>query len=213
MPICEALTSDTLRKLICVPRGTFKSSIGAVAYPIWLLMRNPNLRILIDSELFGNSVTYLNEIKNLILSRKFKAIFGDWMPTNEQQKKLGYSWSDSEITIATRQIIKKEPSISVGGVGTTKVGQHFDVIIGDDYNSPKNSGSKEQRDKVIDHFKYNQSILDPGGIYVIIGTRYSEDDLIGWILKNELNLTLDDLYKQNKSRGMYELNPRGLLGG
>lgn len=212
-PMCSLLERpDIYRKLLTVPRGTFKSSVGAVSYPIWRLIKNPNLRILIDSELFGNSVTYLNEIKNKVMTPHFKAIFGDWMPTNEQQKRLGYSWSDSEITIRTRNQIKKEPSISVGGVGTTKVGQHYDLIIGDDYNSPKNSATKEQRDKVIDHFKYNQSILDPGGEYVIIGTRYSEDDLIGWILKNELNLTLDELYKQNKQNGIYTLEPKGLLG-
>jgi len=59
-------------------------------------------------------------------------------------------------------------------------------IIGDDYNSKNNSNTKEKCLKIIDHYKYNLNILDTTGTYVIIGTRYSENDLIGWILRDQL---------------------------
>src|ERR1700754_2638187 len=68
LPMIRCLESPTLRKMPCVPRGTLKSSIGSVAYPMWLLMRNPDLRILIDSEVYGNSTTYLREIKGIMQS-------------------------------------------------------------------------------------------------------------------------------------------------
>jgi hypothetical protein len=205
-PIVSVLENNNKRKMICVPRGTFKSSIGAIAYPIWLLMRNPDLRILIDSELYGNSVTYLNATKNLMLSAEFVDLFGNWMPTPDQQKKLGFSWNDSEITISKRTKVYKEPSISCGGIGTTKVGQHYDVIIGDDYNSPANTATLEQRKKVIDHYQYNQSILETDGIYAIIGTRYHEEDIIGWVIKNQLGFkSLEEFKKQPKLNGVYNL--------
>ena len=85
-------------------------------------------------------------------------------------------------------LFRSEASITVGGVGTTKVGQHFSLVVGDDYNSPANSKTPEMAQKVIDHYKYNLSILEPGGTYVIIGTRYSENDLIGYILREQLKL-------------------------
>ena len=66
------------------------------------------------------------------------------------------------------------------------MGQHYDVIIGDDYNSDKNSANPEQRKKVVDHYRMNLSILEPEGIYVIVGTRYAADDVIGHILTNEV---------------------------
>lgn len=175
--VINALESKVTRKLICMPRGSLKSSIACVAYPIWLLVNNYNLRILIDSELYTNSKTFLREIKQHLESDNFKAIFG---PT------MGNTWNESEIIIRQRSKGFKEASITVGGVGTTKVGQHYDVIIGDDYCSSKNMNSPENAKKVIDHYRYNTSILEPGGIYVIIGTRYSELDLIGHILKNEI---------------------------
>jgi len=42
------------------------------------------------------------------------------------------------------------------------------------------------RKKVINHFKMNTAILEPDGTYVIVGTRYAVDDVIGFILENEV---------------------------
>jgi hypothetical protein len=47
-PMIETLEAPTTRKLIVMPRGSLKSSICSIAYPIWQLMKNPNERILID---------------------------------------------------------------------------------------------------------------------------------------------------------------------
>lgn len=174
--IIGTLESDSRRKLICVPRGCLKSSIACVAFPIWLLINNPNLRILIDSELYTNSSTFLREIKGHLESNQFQMLFGKW------KSKV---WNESEIVISKRTRNLKEASITVGGIGTQKTGQHYDVIIGDDYNSPTNTNTIENSNKVINHFKYNNSILDPNGIYVVIGTRYGANDLIGWILSNQ----------------------------
>ena len=176
--IIKVLESDSLKKLICVPRGSLKSSIACVAYPIWKLINNPDLRILIDSELFTNSKTFLREIKAHLTSEALVSLFGDFKSS---------VWNESEIIINQRKTPKKEASITVGGIGTTKVGQHYDIIIGDDYNSPKNTNTPENAQKVIDHYKYNTSILEPNGIYVVIGTRYAESDLIGHILNNEIH--------------------------
>ena len=177
--IIEALESPVTRKLICVPRGCLKSSLGCVAWPIWKLINNPNERILIDSELYTNSSTFLREIRAHLQSPLMTAVFGEF------KTKV---WNESEIIIKQRTHPYKEASITVGGVGTTKVGQHFSLVVGDDYNSPANSKTPEMAQKVIDHYKYNLSILEPGGTYVIIGTRYSENDLIGYILREQLKL-------------------------
>lgn len=177
--IIDCLESPSKRKLICVPRGCLKSTIACVAYPIWLLINNPNLRILIDSELYTNSKNFIRQIKAYLESPMVTNVFGEF--------KSKSNWSEGEITISKRTKALKEASIVAGGIGTTKVGAHFEVIIGDDYNSNKNSNTPEGCEKVIDHYKYNTSILEPTGTYVIIGTRYSENDIIGHIMNNEIN--------------------------
>lgn len=175
--IIRALEASTRRKLICVPRGCFKSSIASVSYPIWLLIRNPNLRILIDSELYSNSCKFLIEIKAHMKSAKMMNLFGEFE---------GPIWTQSEIVLRQRMKIKKEASITCSGIGAGKTSAHYDIIIADDMNSPQNSLTVEARQKVIDHYRLYTSLLEPNGTIVIIGTRYAQDDLIGWIIKNEI---------------------------
>lgn len=177
----DALECPAKRKVLVLPRGTFKSSLGGVAYPMWRLEQDPDLTILLDSELYTNSKNFLREIKSHYSSSRFINTFGN---------RIGAKWGESEITVAHRTSsmrgLRKEASITVGAIGTTKVGQHYDLIIGDDYNSPKNSSDPEKCQKVIDHVRYNLNILNPGGEYVFIGTRYAERDVIGWLLKDIL---------------------------
>jgi hypothetical protein len=175
--IINALEAPTKRKLICVPRGCFKSSIGVVGYSIWSLIRNPNLRILIDSEIYENSKNFIREIRGKLELPRMTTLFGSF-ESNQ--------WSEGSITIAQRTKIFKESSVTASGVNTGKTGQHFDIIIMDDLNSPKNSETPEQRQKVINHYKMNTSILEPDGTMVVIGTRYSSDDCIGFIMENEI---------------------------
>jgi hypothetical protein len=95
-------------------------------------------------------------------------------------------WSSKSLTIAQRSKILATPSIVAGGIGSPKVGSHFDVIICDDLNIDKNSTTPELRQKVYDHYRMNFAILDPDGDMALIGTRYSSDDCIGRVLSEEI---------------------------
>lgn len=177
--IIEALEAPTKRKLICVPRGTFKSSLGVVAYSIQNIIKNPNIRIMIDSELYSNSRNFVREIKSHLERKAFTDIFGSLKSESD--------WREGSFTVNNRTKVLKESTVIASGVGSTKVGQHVDLIIMDDINSDKNSQTKEGRDKVINHYRMNLSILEPEGTIVVIGTRYSMDDLIGFIKDNEID--------------------------
>jgi len=174
--VLDVLESEGQRKLICMPRGCLKSSLACVAYPIWRLNRDSNLRILIDSELYTNSKNFLREIKAHLTSTLMTTIYGQYRSD---------LWNEAEITINQRSKSAPQASITAGGVETQKTGQHFDLIIADDLNSTSNTNSPENAQKVVDHYRYNISILDPRGTYVVIGTRYAANDVIGHILTNE----------------------------
>lgn len=161
------------RKLIVMPRGTFKTSISSVAYPIWRLAQNPNLRVMLDSELYTNSKMRIREIKGHIESSVFKEVYGDWR---------GPVWAEGEIIIRPRTRILKEPSIMASGIGAGKTGVHVDLIIADDLNSATNSNTPEGCEKIINHFRYYTSILEPGGEIILVGTRYSAMDSIQFVI-------------------------------
>lgn len=180
-PVIQTLESKSRRKLITVPRGTFKSTLCSVVYPIFSLIQDPNLRILIDSELMTNSQTFLVEINGHLQSEKMTNLFGPFK--NKTNK-----WNEKQITIAQRTIVRKEASITCSGIGAEKTSQHYDLIICDDLSTPKNTQTPELRQKVIQHFRYYMSLLDPEhGELVVVGTRYHENDIIGWIIENLLD--------------------------
>ena len=188
--VIKSLEDASKRKLIVMPRGTFKSSLCSVTYPIWLLLNNPNLRILLDGELYSNSKNFLREIKQHLVNPKLTELFGIF--------KNDTCWNEGEIIINQRIKNHKEASITASGLGAEKTGQHYDYVLVDDVNSPENSNTQEKRDRVINHYRYLTSILEPTGTMVIIGTRYHESDLIGWIIKNELEWNVET--KKNKEK-------------
>jgi hypothetical protein len=98
----------------------------------------------------------------------------------------GEPWSDSEATIKTRTAIFKEASLTATGIGAEKTGFHCSIVIHDDMNSSSNSGTEEGRRNVIRHYQMNTSILDPGGIMIVVATRYHQLDLPGFIINNEI---------------------------
>lgn len=194
-PIVKALQAETKRKLICVPRGTFKSSIATIAYPIWRLLKNPNLRILIDSEIYTNSKNFLREIKgHYEQNETFKELYGEWK---------GDLWNEAEMTVSKRTQPRKEASITCSGVGAGKTSQHYDIIIADDLSSYLNTRNPDLAAKAIDHYRMYTSLLEPNGTIVVIGTRYSELDIIGFIIETELEIPngevkiLKELYRDS----------------
>jgi len=179
----RVLEGPQKRKLIVMPRGTFKTSIAVVAYAIWRVIKDPNIRIVIDSELFTNSKRSLREISQHLQSDRLVELFGQFRGAGV--------WNESELLINQRTRTYKEATITCSGIGAQKTGQHYSLGILDDLNSPQNSATKEGREKVIQHMQYYQSILDPGGELVLVGTRYAVDDAIGWTLSHEICLPED----------------------
>src|SRR5579862_1425692 len=102
--IISSLQESHHRKLIVCPRGSFKSTLACVTYPIWLCIRNPNVRILLDSELYTNSKNFLREIKAHFENERLSALFGEFRDRS--------NWSEDSLTIKQRTIPRKESTIT-----------------------------------------------------------------------------------------------------
>lgn len=165
------------RKMDLEPRGSFKSTVITISYSILSILRNPNIRILIDSEDLAVSKKFLSEIKpHFESNNEFRKLFGDL---------AGRKWTDSEIIVSSRTQNRKEPTIMTGGVETPRVGMHVDLLIQDDLHSQHNTQTPEQVEKVIKHWQLNGSILEPEGEEIIIGTRWLVGDLYDTIMTQE----------------------------
>lgn len=167
------------RGLFLLPRNHLKTTEITISYPIQRLLRDPNLRILITNELLANSKSFLREIKgHFERNEKLRFLYGNQVNSEEK-------WTETQIVIPSRTINRKEPSIQVGSVDTSLTSQHYDLIICDDLVSRANITTKEQMDKVKQYYRDIQSLLEPGGMLIIVGTRWHFDDLYGQILEDE----------------------------
>ena len=187
--LCTFLTADGHFKLVLMPRYTFKSCIATIGYALWRLVNNPDLRILIYSDATTKAEGFLTAIKNHVtgLDRTslFRKYFGAW----EVDPKSGV-WNQSQIVVKPREKAQAEPTIDTGGIETSKVGMHYDLIIFDDIVSDKNVTTPEQMEKVHECYKKALSLLKPGGDVVMVGTRWHFGDLYGRLFAENLSTHL-----------------------
>lgn len=162
--------SDNKITLDLAPRGFGKSTVGDVDYCILRIIRNPDIRIMIGSKTQTQSEAFVGEVKaHLETNMDLIRIFGNMKSRN---------WNNSEFTVSTRTIIKKEATMTALGASGAVVSKHFDIIMGDDLVGFENARTDGQRQKLKEWFYSSlRPTLEPDGEMHILGTRYHPMDL------------------------------------
>jgi predicted phage terminase large subunit-like protein len=175
------------KKLTLIPRGHLKSTVITVGRSLQAICADPSVRILIANATYSLSCSFLTEIKrHLKFNENMKMIWGDL--TKDYEK-----WSENQITLSKSKQIggQKEPTVTAMGVESNLTSQHYDIIIGDDLVNKDYVNTKDQIQKTIDFYKECLNLLEPDGEMILIGTRWDDKDLYGWIMDPE-NHVLDD---------------------
>ena len=206
-PICQALQDyeKNTRALVILPRDWFKSTIGSVALPIWRAIDNPNVRILIVQNSYANACKKLQAIKQIFENNElFKILFPEIMPSSKS------IWSRECLTV-NRTAAHPEGTFEAAGTGTATTSRHYDLVIEDDTVSPDKdalTGIMQQPthleiEKAIGwHRLAHPLLLHPKrSQIVVIGTRWAERDLLGWILDNSPEYVL--LTRKVREDGVY----------
>ncbi len=94
-------------------------------------------------------------------------------------------WTTEFIDVAQRSKFLKDPTISTAGIDTGKTGSHCDIMVFDDLITPETVNTSEQMAKITSSYRDCLPLLDPGGVIVIVGTRYAMGDLYQHIIENE----------------------------
>ena len=171
------------RSLALIARGHGKSLMVSV-FLTWLIVNNPNIRVLLVSQTDRKSQMFLSKIKTIIqTSPTIKKYYGDL---------VGSKWTDHGITLKTRTEIYAEPNILAMGANSSQVvGMHVDLIVLDDVVDYDNARSEIQRTRLSDWFKTAllPTILS-GGRIVAVGTRYSILDLYDTMMRMDYNVLI-----------------------
>lgn len=123
------LESQPVRRLWFWSRGFFKTSILTEAHTVWLVVNNPNIRILIISFSLEVAKKPLAAIRNTFIGNEdFRYFFREFCPKPNKENKI--EWGTSEaFTIPNRSKNLKEPTVMCVGVGTNITGLHFDCLL------------------------------------------------------------------------------------
>jgi predicted phage terminase large subunit-like protein len=176
--LCEFVMDTALnKKLILVPRGHLKSTVVTVGYSLLRIAADPQVRILLANATYDMACSFLGQIKKHLKDNPvFKDYYGDFATNAEK-------WSENMISVPKpKAFAKKEATVTAYGVGGNLVSQHYDVIIMDDVVNRDFINTAEQIEKTVLFYKDSLDLLEPNGTLIVIGTRWSDSDLYGWIM-------------------------------
>ncbi|MCC6155702.1 MAG: hypothetical protein IT367_18175 [Candidatus Hydrogenedentes bacterium] len=173
-----------LKKLFLLPRGHIKSNIVTIAFALWLIVKNPNIRILIASHATDDAQGFCRGIRQLIDSEEFQAVYPEIHPKVENGRLA--CWRDDALLIE-RKSTQKERTIEIASVRTPRTGRHYNVIFFDDLINDKSCRNPIAIQEGITFYKATRPLLDPGGYIYLVGTRYNFADAYGYVIANELH--------------------------
>lgn len=198
--LCHMVTNRTDRKkLILIPRSHLKSKLITIGYTVQQIVKNPKVRILIYSATWSMAVDLnMNIQQKLQGTKRIQEIWGD-IAGNAKE------WSQDKTRLRANDT--REPTVTAAGIDNNLVGGHYDIIIMDDVVNRDNVATQEQIGKVIQRYKDSLDLLETGGQLLLIGTRWHDSDLYGWILdpandiKHSYEVMIKRAYEGNITTG------------
>lgn len=181
------LESHPVRKLWLWSRGFFKTSLITEAHTLWLIVNNPNIRVLIVSFSLEVAKKPLAAIRNqFIFNEDFRYFFREFCPVPNKEGKIEFGTSE-QITIPNRTKSLKEPTVMCAGVGTNITGLHFDWMKIDDLVNRESVSNETQIQASKDYYSLLRPIFDNPTIprEDVIGTIYHFNDLHSELKKNK----------------------------
>ena len=164
--IAEYLQHGPKRRIIQAFRGVGKSW-GTVAYVLWRLYCDPQLKVLVVSASKQAADNFSTFALQLIYGVPELAHL---IPRQGQR--------DSKIQFDVGPATEsKDPSVRSVGITGQLAGSRADLIVPDDVEIPNNSLTQQQRDKLAESVKEFDAILKPGGDIVYLGTPQTEMSL------------------------------------
>lgn len=173
------IQDDSIKRSLCLaPRNSSKTTTWAKKGPLWLLGRNPNLRILMLSRTAARAAANMRFIRSNIENNPYlKEVFPNL--------KKGYPWTDDDIVVENSRN-DAEPSVTARGLEGSIPGLRADILVADDIIDKTSVMTDIQRKKVIEF--WNEQVLpvvNPGGRILSIGTTYHNKDFYSNLMEDK----------------------------
>ena len=175
--LCHVIeSSEWNKKLILIPRGTFKTTIAVFGRAIQRIIQNPDRRILIACNTVRNAQRRLRKIEgHFEHNALFRWLYQEIIPDFGK-----VPWSANEMVVVRKSSFA-EPTIDIAGVGSAVTGRHYTDQIKDDIVDDKNTNTMELIEDLIDWDSSTIPLFDEpeskGCEELVIGTPWSKADV------------------------------------
>lgn len=171
----HALCDKHPRLVIWSHTESGKTQQLAIGRTLWMLGRDPNLRIAIISNTYSQAVKIVRTIAQYIES---SAELHEVFPELRKSDRAGDPWSANAITVK-RGVISKDASVQACGVHGAILGARLDVVILDDILDFENTRTVAARNDLADwyHATITGRLTEWARVWAI-GTAFHPDDLL-----------------------------------
>tara|TARA_E500000318_G_scaffold57372_2_gene53255 strand:- start:102 stop:1577 length:1476 start_codon:yes stop_codon:yes gene_type:complete len=161
------------RLIVCLPPRHTKSEFASTFFPAWMMGLKGNLKIIQTTHTAELAVRFGRRVRNIIDSDEYQSVFPSL--SLEADNKSAGRWTTNQ-----------GGESFYAGVGGAITGRGADLLIIDDPVSEQDALSPTAMDGVYEWYTSGpRQRLQPGGIIVIVMTRWSTKDLVGKVLKKQ----------------------------
>jgi predicted phage terminase large subunit-like protein len=161
------------RLMVFMPPGSAKSTYGTVTFPTWFMGNNPNEPVICAS--YGSDLAkkFGRRCRQIVSGEAYRELFGAGL---EPGNRAADDWS-----------LTNGATYMSGGILSGMTGNRAKLLaIDDPVQGREQADSPTIRDKTWDAYQDDLATrLKPGGLQLIIQTRWHEDDLSGRILPDD----------------------------
>ncbi len=148
-----------------------KTTQASVFRPLWLLGKNPNLRIAVISSSAGLATKVAGSVRSYI--ENSEALHEVWPGL-----KPGGKWGDSAFTVERSGVGIKEFSFQALGMGSRVLGSRLDLVVLDDVLTWETARSEKLREDYLKWFKANiRGRISRRGQIIAVNTPMHPNDL------------------------------------
>ena len=166
------------RAMIFMPPQHGKTAAVSEDFPAYCIGRNPKLSLIGTAYNSDRASDYGEAVRDMVKSPEFKLLFPKVIMSEDSQAKNRWN-----VNVGDR----KRGGYFAAGVGTALTGRKGDIMVIDDpFKDREDADSEIQREKV---WKWYHSTfrtrLAPGGVIILVLTRWHDDDLAGRLLDTQ----------------------------
>jgi hypothetical protein len=154
------------RRMVKALRGVGKSWIAA-AYAVWALHYRKDLNVVVVSGSKAKADQFTTFALRLIMEIP---VLRYMMPREGQRSSM------TGFDVAGAPPSQTQSLVSMGVTGQM-TGNRADILIADDVETPNNSDTQTQREKLAERIKEFEDLLKPGGEILFLGTPQTEDSI------------------------------------